>query len=74
MKKNIHVVKRADGQWAVERESAHRASRLVATQREAANLGKELAKRDKVELVIHDVNGGIREKNSFGNDPFPPKG
>ncbi|MDE0092409.1 MAG: DUF2188 domain-containing protein, partial [Oligoflexia bacterium] len=26
------------------------------------------------ELSIHGRNGRIREKNSYGSDPFPPKG
>jgi hypothetical protein len=25
------------------------------------------------ELLIHGQNGQIRERNSYGNDPHPPK-
>jgi hypothetical protein len=73
-KKNVHVVQRPNGEWAVERDQAKRASKLVETQRVAAERGKETAKREGVELVIHGKDGRIREKNSYGRDPFPPKG
>nr|WP_084389162.1 DUF2188 domain-containing protein [Fusibacter sp. 3D3] len=33
-----------------------------------------MAKNQQSELVIHRPNGQIREKNSYGNDPYPPKG
>ncbi|MCA1979310.1 MAG: DUF2188 domain-containing protein [Thiobacillus sp.] len=26
------------------------------------------------EVLIHGENGRIRERNSYGNDPHPPKG
>ena len=26
------------------------------------------------ELFIHGKNGRIRERDSYGNDPFPPRG
>ncbi|MCI5039252.1 MAG: DUF2188 domain-containing protein [Donghicola eburneus] len=25
-------------------------------------------------MLIHGENGRIRERNTYGNDPFPPKG
>ena len=28
----------------------------------------------ETELLIHGQNGQIRERSSYGNDPFPPKG
>ena len=33
----------------------------------------ELAKKLKVEHVIHNKDGKISDKDSYGNDPFPPK-
>jgi uncharacterized protein YdaT len=53
---------------------ATRASKVTDTQREAIAAGKRIAERDKTELVIHGENGRIREKDSYGNDPYPPKG
>jgi uncharacterized protein YdaT len=73
MQKNVHVVPK-DGNWAVRKESSKRVSKVTKTQKEAIQLGKEQAKRNGSELLIHGKNGRIREKNSYGNDPFPPKG
>jgi hypothetical protein len=44
------------------------------TQKMAASLGRALAKLTKTELVVHGKDGKIRRKDSFGNDPCPPKG
>ena len=30
--------------------------------------------RERGEVVIHRPDGRIRDSNSYGNDPFPPKG
>jgi len=73
MQKNIHVVPK-DDKWAVERENSQRASYLAETQKEAIELARELAINSKVELLIHGKDGKIRERNSYGNDPYPPKG
>ena len=72
-KKDVHVVPRGNG-WAVEKNGSTRASKVTETQREAISAGKKIAEREKSELVIHGENGRIREKNSYGNDPSPPKG
>ena len=72
-KKYVHVVPRGNG-WAVEKSGGQRASKVTETQREAISAGKKIAEREKSELVIHGENGRIREKNSYGNDPNPPKG
>ena len=74
MKKNAQHIVPHNGQWAVKRENSERASSLHATQSEAVTAGKETAKNQHTELVIHGRDGRIREKNSYGKDPFPPKG
>ena len=71
-KKDYHVVPHANG-WAVKREGASRASSLHSTQGDAIDAGKELAKTSQTELVIHRPNGQIRDSDSYGNDPVPPK-
>ncbi|MGD9994030.1 MAG: DUF2188 domain-containing protein [Salinivirgaceae bacterium] len=73
MRKNFHIVPKGD-EWAVKKENSSRASRVVKTQKEAIELGKAQAKKESSELLIHGKNGKIRERNSYGNDPFPPKG
>ena len=71
-KKNIHVVPHGK-EWATRRAGSERVSSTHGTQRDAINQGKKTAQQDKVELVIHGRNGKIRDKDSYGNDPFPPR-
>ena len=71
--KNQHVVKRDNG-WAVLGENNTRDTSLHRTQQEAFEAAREIAKNQKSEVFIHDENGKIRERNTYGNDPFPPKG
>ncbi len=73
-KKNIHVTHRKDeGKWAVKGEGDSRASALYDTQREAIEAGQEIARNNRSELVIHDRDNRIRDKDSYGHDPNPPK-
>jgi len=73
MTKNLHVVPN-DDKWAVKRENAQRASVIVDTQKEAIEVAKQFAINSKSEVFIHGKDGQIRQRNSYGNDPFPPKG
>jgi hypothetical protein len=43
------------------------------TKAVAAAVGRSIAKRLRVEHSIHRTDGAITEKNSYGNDPVPPK-
>jgi hypothetical protein len=72
-KKGVHVVPRGNG-WAVKREGSSRASKVTETQRQAIQAGRETARREGAELVIHSQSGRIREKDSHGNDDCPPRG
>ena len=58
-----------DDRWQVKRDGATRASRVFDTQGQAEQFGRNLAKRERVELVIAGRDGAIREKHSYGNDP-----
>jgi hypothetical protein len=33
-----------------------------------------MARQDGVELIIQRKDGTIEERNSYGHDPFPPRG
>ena len=72
MAKNIHVTHRADKTWAVIGEGDGRASSLHKTQGDAIEQARKIAENNKSELVIHDRDNKIRDKDSFGNDPHPP--
>jgi len=69
----VHTVPHNDG-WANRREGADRVAKMFPTKAEAQQAGRETAKRDGVEHVIHNKDGQIGERNSYGNDPYPPKG
>lgn len=69
---NQHVTPHG-GQWQVKRENAVRATKTFDTQKEAIVYGRNIAKHQKSELVIHDRHGRIRDKDSYGNDPCPPR-
>lgn len=68
-----HVVPRGN-KWSVRKAGASRASGTFPTQQKAINEAKKIAKNQGTELYIHGRDGRIRERNSYGNDPHPPKG
>ena len=73
MKKNQHVVPNQKGGWSVRASGATRASRSFETQADAVAHARDVAKREHVELYVHRRDGTIRDRNSYGSDPFPPK-
>lgn len=71
--KNQHVVPHEKG-WAVKGAGNERATSIHSTQREAVAAARDIARNQGTEMLIHGENGRIRERNTYGNDPFPPKG
>jgi uncharacterized protein YdaT len=71
-KKNQHVVPHGK-EWAIKGAGNDKATKIVDTQSEAIKIAREIAINQKSEVVIHRPNGKIRDKDSYGNDPFPPK-
>lgn len=74
MTKNQHVTPHSKGGWQVIGGGNSRATVRTKTQREAIEKAREIAMNNHVELVIHGGDGKIREKSSYCNDPYPPKG
>lgn len=72
-KKNQHVVPKGK-QWGVKGAGNSKCTSVHKTQGEAIDAAREIAKNQQSEMLIHGRNGRIREKNSYGNDPFPPEG
>jgi hypothetical protein len=63
----VHTVYK-DGQWVVEIEG----NGLVgthATKEDAVANGRAQAQQTKTEHVIHNQDGTIGERHSYGNDP-----
>lgn len=70
---NFWTTKHSGG-WAVKREGASRVSSTHTTQQQAWNEARRLARGAGGEAILQGSNGKIRAKNTYGNDPFPPKG
>jgi hypothetical protein len=64
----VHTVYR-DGRWINEVEGVERASSTHDTKDEAVRAGRDLARSKKTEHVIHNLDGKIGERHSYGNDP-----
>lgn len=71
--KNQHVVPHKGG-WAVKGEGNTKATSIQSTQTKAAQVARIIANNQGSETVIHRPDGRIRAKDSYGSDPFPPKG
>jgi hypothetical protein len=68
----VHTVPNPTGKgWCNERNgkiiSRHRLKEI------AEEAGRAIARKLRVEHTIHRTDGVISEKNSYGNDPFPPR-
>ncbi len=74
MGKNQHVTPHKDGGWQVIDDNNLKATVRTDTQAKAIERARKIARNQESELVIHGKDGRIREKDSYGNDPFPPRG
>jgi hypothetical protein len=72
MGKNQHVVPNGN-QWSVKGAGNSKATKTLETQSEAIRIARGIAINQKSEVVIHRPNGQIRDKDSYGKDPYPPK-
>ncbi|MGL4630792.1 MAG: DUF2188 domain-containing protein [Leadbetterella sp.] len=70
--KNQYVVPTKDG-WGVKGQGSTKLTVKTHTKKDALKIGKEIAKNQQSELTILGKDGRIQNKNSYGNDPFPPE-
>lgn len=73
MAKNQHVVPHGD-KWGVKGAGNEKFTAICNTQRECIDIARQISRNQHSELFIHGQNGQIRSRDSYGNDPFPPKG
>ena len=66
----VHIELR-DGAWVVVREGNQRATSIHPTQSEAAESGRELARRAGAEFFLHGQDGQIREHRDYRADQTP---
>ena len=74
MGKNQHVTPHPAGGWQVKGEGNSKETVRTSTQKEAIDRARAISRNQGSELVIHRLNGMIRDKDSHGRDPFPPRG
>jgi hypothetical protein len=72
MGKDQHVTPHKGG-WQVIGAGNDKATKITDTQQQAISIAREIAKNQHSEVVIHGTNGKIRDKDSYGNDPNPPR-
>jgi len=72
MGKNQYVVPTKSG-WAIKGENNQKATKNFDKKSDAVKKATEIAKNQKSELTILKKDGKIQNKNSFGNDPMPPR-
>lgn len=72
--KSYWTQRRPDGRWESKREGGERASKVTQTQAEAWAYSKSRAKESGGEAFLRNPDGKIRERNTYGKDPYPPKG
>ena len=68
-----HVVPDRRGGWSVRRAGADRATRVFSTKGDAVAYARDLAKKAGSELYVHAKDGAVRDKETYGNDPCPPR-
>jgi hypothetical protein len=75
-KSNVHVVPvqtRAGQQFVVKEAGNPTPLTRPSTQAKAIDKAIPIAKQNQSDVVIHGRNGAIRDRDSYGNDPNPPR-
>lgn len=73
MEKNQHVVPVGD-KWGIRGEGNSKLTSKYDRQSDAIAAARQISINQNSELFIHGRNGRIRERDSHGNDPYPPIG
>lgn len=61
-------------QLGVRGDGNDRLTSIHNTQQQAIDSARDIAINQQREMLIQGRHGQIRERNSYGDDPFPPKG
>ncbi|MCT1563238.1 MULTISPECIES: DUF2188 domain-containing protein [Corynebacterium] len=68
-----HVIPHQDG-WGVKGAGSDRILRHFDTKTEASEFGRDVARNQEAELFYHYKDGRFQGRDSYGDDPFPPRG
>lgn len=71
-KPSVHTVPDQEGGWNNKQDG--KVISHADTKADAQKLGREKAIKDITEHIIHNKDGRISDSNSYGHDPYPPKG
>jgi len=74
MKKVFLSSMKAQDLWKVQTSGTRKAAGLFDTKAEALKRAIELAKNQNAELIVKKEDGTFQYRNSYGHDPFPPRG
>jgi hypothetical protein len=72
-KKPVIVGPSGDGRWTVKDGVSSKPISTHQKQSTAINRAEKLAEQQHTELIIRRRDGTIRSKESYGNDPNPPR-
>jgi hypothetical protein len=73
-KSSTHVVPNDDGGWDIKRSGNTRSSGHYDRKQDAVDRARQISRNAGDELVIHNKDGRIANKDSHGRDPHPPRG
>lgn len=68
----IHIVPHDQG-WALKREGSTKIESEHKTQQEALDAGRDLARKDEADIVVHRQDGTFRNVLTFTSDPMNGK-
>ena len=71
--RQIRVSPLGGNQWKVHKPWAQRDIKHFDNQFAAKKFAEDIAKKEKLEMIIQKRDGTICERNSYGNDPCPPR-
>ncbi len=69
MPTRLHIVPHENG-WALKREGHDKFESTYATQKEAIDAGRDMARQDEADLVVHRQDGTFRNVLTYTNEPM----
>ncbi len=72
--KQVWVSPKPNGGWRVHTPQSARDIVHLDVKIDAVKRATEIAKRIEGEIKVQNKNGQISQSNSYGRDPFPPRG
>lgn len=67
-KKDQHVVRSADGNWAVRSTGAEKASKVFQSKELAVSHARTLARNSSTGVYIHGKDGRVLSKDSYATE------